>query len=190
MLQPQKNNQEKLMAKKVIFLDRDGTIIEDKIYLNDPNDVHYLPDVFEALSLLHKEGYEFVIVTNQSGVPRGLVQEENIAKIHKIIADEYAKHDVPILGFYYAPHLPDSDHPLRKPDVGMLDAAEKDHGPIDFEASWMIGDRMTDVECGHRKGCRSIFLTITEDPKESEFRPAEYETGNLLDAAKFILARS
>ncbi|MAF92248.1 MAG: HAD family hydrolase [Bdellovibrionota bacterium] len=175
------------MAKKIVFLDRDGTIIEDKIYLNDPEQIHYLDDVFEALQLLHKNGYEFVIVTNQSGIPRGLVQEENLHKIHQIIADDYKKHDVPILGFYYAPHLPDSDHPLRKPDTGMLKAAEADHGPFDYESSWMIGDRMTDVECGHRMGCKSIFLTITEDPKESKFAAAEYETDNLLDAAKFIL---
>lgn len=177
------------MAKKVVFLDRDGTIIEDKIYLNDPKQIVYLPNVFEALKLLHADGYEFVIVTNQSGIPRGLVQEENLNEIHRIIEADYAKHDVPILGFYWAPHLPDSDHPLRKPDVGMLDAAEKDHGPIDFAASWMIGDRMTDVECGHRKGCKSIFLTITEDPADSPFKKAEFETDDLLEATKFILKK-
>ena len=118
------------------------------------------------------------------------MQEENLHQIHKIIEAEYAKHDIPILGFYYAPHLPDSDHPSRKPDVGMLEQAEKEHGPFDFKSSWMIGDRMTDVECGHRKGCKSVFLTITEDPKESPFAPADYETDNLLDAAKYIVARS
>lgn len=172
--------------KKVIFLDRDGTIIEDKIYLNNPEDIHYLPNVFEALQLLQEHGYDFVIVTNQSGVPRGLVQVENIDKIHQIIADDYKEKGVNILGFYYAPHLPDSDHQLRKPNTGMLDLANEEHG-IDLQKSWMVGDRMTDVEAGHRAGCKTVFLHRTEDPKESNFAPAEFETDNLLTAAKFII---
>ncbi|MFK8138020.1 MAG: D-glycero-alpha-D-manno-heptose-1,7-bisphosphate 7-phosphatase [Bdellovibrionales bacterium] len=175
------------MAKKIIFFDRDGTIIDDKIYLNDVNQVEYLPDVFEALQLLKEHSYEFVIVTNQSGIPRGLVQEENLFKIHDKIAKDFKEKDIHFLGFYYAPYLVESGNPLRKPGTGMVELAESEHGPFDYSSSWFVGDRMTDVECGHRMGMRTIFLHGSEDPKESDYKQPEIVSDNLLEACKHLV---
>lgn len=158
------------MQRKVIFLDRDGTLIEDKIYLNDPNDIVYLPGVFDAMVLLRDLGYDFVVVTNQSGVARGIVEIENLHEVHRRMQASFLEVNVDFLGFYYAPYLPSTDHPLRKPNPGMLMQAAKEFG-IDLKNSWMVGDRMTDVEAGHRAGTKSIFIGTTEKISDSPFAP-------------------
>ena len=175
--------------KKAVFFDRDGTLIIDKIYLNDPDAIEYLPGVFEGMKLLRDAGFEFVVVTNQSGVPRGLVQIENLDQIHKNIRNEMSKHGIDILNFYYAPHLVESNHHTRKPNPGMLEMGVQDFN-IDPKQSWMIGDRMTDVEAGHRAGMKSIFIHGTEEPSESKFAPAEFEAQNFLELCHFILENS
>ncbi len=173
-------------ARKAIFLDRDGTIIIDKIYLNDPSKIEYLPGVFEALKELRDHGFYFVIVTNQSGVPRGLVDIKNLHRIHEIIAEDFAKHNIEFLQFYYAPYLVESNHPFRKPNPGMIEQAVKDYR-LTTEGSWMIGDRMTDVESGHRAGCKSILLTGVETPEDSDFDPPEAFVNSLTAAKDIIL---
>lgn len=176
------------MKKKCVFLDRDGTIIIDKIYLNDPKQIEYLPDVFAALRLLRDAGYVFCVVTNQSGVARGIVQVENIDAIHEIIARDFARHGVEIAGFYYAPYSVESNHPMRKPNCGMLDAGAENHG-IDLSHSWMVGDRMSDVEAGSRAGTRTVLLAGTETPeKYPNWAPPTYVARGLLDAAQRIVS--
>ncbi len=171
--------------KKVVFFDRDGTLIVDKIYLNDPDQIQYLPGVFEGLRLLRDQGFEFIVVTNQSGVPRGLVDVKNLDQIHRNIREDLARAGVDILSFYYAPFAVNSNHPMRKPGPGMLEAGIKDHG-VDRTISWMVGDRMTDVEAGHRAQMKSIFLYGTEDPGLSEFDDAEYYAQSFLELAQHI----
>lgn len=146
------------MKKKAIFFDRDGTLIVDKPYLNDPDQIEYLPGVFSALKKLQEEGFLLIIVTNQSGISRGLIEINNLNKIHSNMKSEFSRYGVELLGFYYAPYLPSSDHPLRKPNPGMLFEAAKDFN-VDLGQSWMIGDRMTDVAAGVRAGTRTILLS-------------------------------
>lgn len=181
-------NTEKRTEKKAVFLDRDGTVIIDKIYLNDPNGVEYFPRVFEAMQMLRDAGFLFVIVTNQSGVAKGIVQVENIDKIHQVISRDALKHDVRYAGFYYAPYSVESNHPMRKPNTGMLDAAARDLG-IDLSQSWMIGDRMSDVEAGHRAGTKSILLKGVEETTPTEWRAPEFRCLDLYEAAKFIVSK-
>lgn len=173
------------MPQKAVFLDRDNTIIEDKVYLNDPDQIVYLPGAFESLKSIAEAGYKIIIVTNQSGVPRGLVQIPNLNEIHRRIRAEFARHAVDIAGFYYAQFLVESNHRLRKPNPGMLLEATNDHG-IDLSQSWMVGDRMTDVEAGHRAGTRSIFLRGSEEPTSIPRRP-EFVANDLYEVADFIL---
>ena len=173
--------------KKAVFFDRDGTLIVDKIYLNDPDAIEYLPGVFTGMQRLRAAGFEFVVVTNQSGIPRGLVQLENLEKIHENIKNEMAKHELEILHFYYAPHLVESNHPLRKPNPGMLDAGVETYG-IDRSQSWMVGDRMTDVEAGHRAQMKSIFLAGTENPDESDYGPADFYAKDFNQVVDCILS--
>lgn len=170
---------------KAIFFDRDGTLIVDKIYLNNPDDIIYLPHVFSALKKLQDSGYIFVVVTNQSGVPRGLVQEENIHKIHQKMTLEFQQHGILLDKFFYAPHPVDSGHPDRKPAPGMLLKAISSYN-IDPTQSWMVGDRMSDVEAGHRAGAKSILL-IGNDEKETTYSQPEYVAQNLMDVANWII---
>lgn len=174
------------MRKKAIFLDRDGTLIVDKVYLNDPDQIEYLPGVFEALQLLRDNGYQMIVVTNQSGVARGIVSLENLEIIHQRIRDAFARHGVQFTAFYYAPYSVESQHFMRKPNPGMLLTAAEEHH-VDLEQSWMIGDRVTDVEAGHRAGCRSILLEGVETRENALASKPAFIANGLLEAAHFIL---
>jgi D-glycero-D-manno-heptose 1,7-bisphosphate phosphatase len=176
------------MRKKSVLLDRDGTLIVDMIYLNDPEKIHYLPGVFEALRLLRDSGFVFCVATNQSGVARGIVDVRNLEEIHRRIRDQFSREGVDFLTFHSAPYMTDNDHIMRKPNPGMLLEAAQWHN-LDLSQSWMIGDRMTDVEAGHRCGCRSVLLGTSDNPETSPFRPPEVHVANLLDAAHEIIAR-
>lgn len=177
------------VLQKAIFFDRDGTLIIDKVYLNNPDQIEYLPGVFEALRQFRDAGYKLVVVTNQSGVARGLVTIENLDEIHRRISDQFARHGVFFCGFYYAPFSVESNHFMRKPNPGMLITAANDHG-LDLSQSWMIGDRITDVEAGHSAGCRSVLLEGIENAETiARVRPNLVVDG-LLPAARGILSMS
>lgn len=155
------------MKNKLLILDRDGTLIFDKVYLNDPANIEYLPGVFTALKQFQKKGFQFAVATNQSGIPRGKVQLENLLSIHQRMRGDFERQGLTIEKFYFSPHLPDSDHPSRKPNPGMLLQALKDLVG-DPGSSWMIGDKMIDVEAGHRAGCRSALIGKIENSGEAE----------------------
>jgi histidinol-phosphate phosphatase family protein len=171
---------------KAVFFDRDGTLIVDKIYLNDPDAIEYLPGVFTALQMLRDAGYVFFVATNQSGVPRGKVTIPNLLEIHRRIRAAFSQHGVDILEFYYAPYLTEHDHIFRKPNPGMLLQGASEYN-IDLGKSWMVGDKMVDVEAGHRAGVRSILVGNHEDPKKSMFRAPEGQFPKVLDAIPFML---
>lgn len=175
------------MKRKAVILDRDGTLIVDRIYLNDPDKIEYLPGVFEALRLLRDEGFVFAIATNQSGVPRGLVDVRNLDEIHRRIQGEFCKHGIDILSFHSAPYMTDNDHYFRKPNPGMLIEAATWYN-LDLKASWMIGDRMTDVEAGHRAGTKSALIGSMEKPEHPIYAPPEVYAPDLLSAARLILS--
>lgn len=153
-----------MTLNKAVFLDRDQTLIEDPGYINHPSQVRLLPGVAQALIQLKKMGYLLVVVSNQSGVARGLVTEEVLQQIHhqlkKLLADEGAYLDA----IYYCPFHPDGVIPkyrcesdLRKPNPGMLLKAAQDLS-IDLSRSWMLGDSFRDIEAGIRAGCRTILI--------------------------------
>ena len=178
------------MPKKGVFFDRDGTLIVDKIYLNDPEQIVYLPGAFEALRRLRDDGYEFVVVTNQSGLARDLVQIQNLDEIHRRIAEEFARNGVFFAAFHYAPYSVESGHWMRKPNPGMLETAAREHG-FDVSRSWMVGDRMTDVEAGRRAGMRTVLLRneVGQAGSDPEGAPAPTVIASgLLDAAAQVLA--
>ena len=154
-------------GKPAVILDRDGTLIVDLIYLNDPEQITYLPGVFTAMRLLRDHGFVFSVATNQSGVPRGIVDVRNLDEIHQRIQAKFCSEGVDILSFHSAPYMTDNDHVFRKPNPGMILEAASWYG-YDLSRSWMVGDRMTDVEAGHRAGCRSVLLGGSENPASSE----------------------
>ena len=172
--------------RKVVFFDRDGTLIFDKIYLNDPQQIEYLPGVFEGLRHLRDAGFDFIVVTNQSGVPRGLVDANNLHEIHRVIRSDMAQNGIDILNFYSAPFLVESNHPMRKPNPGMILAGIGDFN-VDCKSSWMVGDRQTDIEAGAREGLRSVFLKGTEDHDPSLTPKANWVAENFLEVCEFII---
>lgn len=175
------------MKQKAIILDRDGTLIVDKIYLNDPQQVEFLPNTFEALRLLRDSGYVFIVATNQSGVARGLVSIDNLYAIHQVIRSQLCKAGIDILGFYYAPYMTQTNHFKRKPNPGMLLDAARDW-QLNLSQSWMVGDRMTDVEAGHRAGCKTVYLENNKYPQDAPAsRPPTIRAADLFAASMQIV---
>ena len=173
------------MKKHAVILDRDGTLIVDRIYLNDPDAIEYLPGVFEALRMLRDHGFVFAVATNQSGVPRGLVDVRNLDEIHRRIQAKFALEGVDILSFHSAPYMTDNDHIFRKPNPGMLLEAASWYG-LDLARSWMVGDRWRDVDCGHRAGVRTVFLDFGY--AEALRAAPDYTVPSFAAAARIILA--
>ncbi|HSV26853.1 MAG TPA: HAD family hydrolase, partial [Sedimentisphaerales bacterium] len=182
------------MSAKAVFLDRDGTLIEDPGYLSNVEMVRLLPGVPDALSHMRRLGYKLVVVSNQSGVARGIIREEVLAQItdrmRRLLGNEGAYLD----GVYYCPFHPDGvieryrkETDDRKPMPGMLFRAAKDLD-IDLSQSWAIGDAYRDVEAGWRSGCRTILLNAPPDrkrPGPNDVRP-DFEAVNLKEAANII----
>jgi len=182
------------MAFKAVFLDRDNTIIEDPGYINHPDQVHLLPGAAGALFDMKSMGYKLIIVSNQSGVARGIVTEEMLNKIHERLLKMLRKQGVFIDGIYYCPYLADGviekyrvDSDLRKPKPGMLLTAAEEMD-IDLTHSWMIGDAYRDIEAGKRAGCMTILVNSQVSPavkKHTDPEP-DCKAVNIKEAANII----
>lgn len=147
-----------------VFLDRDGTLIKDKNYLDTPDGVEWFDGAFETLRALRDAGYRLVMITNQSGVARGYFTEEDVRAIHERIESDLAERNLEFDGIYYCPYLEEGsveeysrESRLRKPSPGMILDAEKDLG-IDLEGSWVVGDKLSDVKTGFRAGCSTVLV--------------------------------
>jgi D,D-heptose 1,7-bisphosphate phosphatase len=146
-----------------IFLDREGTLIHDAGYLKDPHQVRLLPGVGEALAALQRQGFSLVLVSNQSGLARGLITEEQARQVHLRMLTSLAPYGVRLDGAYYCRHHPEAGCRCRKPRPGMLIRAARELG-LDLSRAFMIGDKSTDVEAGRQAGCRTILLAALADP--------------------------
>jgi histidinol-phosphate phosphatase family protein len=148
----------KQAQRRAVFLDRDGTIIADCNYPRDPAMVRLLPGAAAALARLRDAGFALVLVSNQSGIARGMVTAGQAAQVHLRLIDLLAKEGVCLDGAYYCPHGPEDGCDCRKPAPGMLlrAAAFLD---IDPAQSFLVGDKQSDIEAGRRVGCRTVFLT-------------------------------
>lgn len=176
---------------KVVFIDKDGTLIKDVPYNVDPALFVFEPQAFEALRKWKQYGYKIIIVTNQSGVARGFFTEQQVIDLLDALVLQLAQAQIYIDGYYYCPHHPEGNVAsyaiacdCRKPAAGMLLQAAKDHH-IAFENSWMVGDILNDVEAGARAGCRTILI---DNGNETEWqtganRVPTYRVKNLIEAA-------
>lgn len=160
-----------------IFLDRDGTLIEDVGYLSECHQVKLLPGAAEAVQAFNRGGWTVIIVTNQSGVARGMFDEARIHEVQAHVQQVLNRNGAFIDAYYFCPHGPDAGCACRKPRPGMLLQAAREHG-IDLARSWMIGDKPSDVEAGRAAGCRTILFrdwgeTLRQFHHESGGGPAE-----------------
>lgn len=173
--------------RKVIFLDRDGTINVEKSYLYKWEDFEFEKNAIEGLKELKNLGYEFIVVTNQSGIGRGYYTEEDLVALNNQMTEKLKEFGIEILECFYCPHHPEKgigkykvDCNCRKPNPGMLLEGIKKYD-VDIENSFMIGDKKGDLEAGKKAGLKSI-LVLTGYGKKIE----EEVKGNYLIAKDLL----
>jgi D-glycero-D-manno-heptose 1,7-bisphosphate phosphatase len=167
---------------RAVFVDRDGTLMEDCVYCSDPKNVKIFSGVPEALRRLKSNGFKLIIITNQSGIARGLFTE---AQYHQVQAELVRQiGDGLIDASYFCADLPGVPSARRKPEPGMVLEAAGAYD-IDLPRSWFIGDKGIDVECGQRAGTRTI-LVLTGYGKDQRCSP-DYVAADVVEAVRYVL---
>ena len=169
------------MQKKIIYLDRDGVINEDFGYVSKIENFKFINGVFEACKEFLTLGYELIVVTNQSGIGRNYYSEDEFLELTKYMRNEFKKEDIDILNVYYCPHNPDEDCSCRKPKAGMILQSLNDF-EIDLNNSWLIGDKISDIECAKNANIPNRILINENIVDSKDFLLAK----SLLDSVKYI----
>jgi len=165
-----------MLALTTILLDRDGTVITDKHYLSDPGGVELLPGVAESLSSLSRKGVRFFLVSNQSGIGRGMFPEEAAIAVNERLAQMLRSHGVTLSGIQFCPHTPEQGCACRKPATGMWDALHKQYG-LDAGSTLMLGDKEEDILFAARASLALRGLVLTGKGKDTAARLALPEPG-------------
>jgi D-glycero-D-manno-heptose 1,7-bisphosphate phosphatase len=182
------------LSSRAVFLDKDGTLVENVPYNVDPKQIRLVPGAIEGLKLLHAAGYKLIVVSNQSGVARGLFKESALAQVEEHLMSVLKEAGIPLSGFYYCPHHPDGrvrDYTIncmcRKPRPGMLFTAAREH-QINLASSWIIGDILDDIEAGRRADCSTILIDNGNETEWSltPYRRPHHTAHTLLEAARMI----
>lgn len=177
-----------------VFFDRDGTLIKSVHYINDPDRVELFAGVAQMLIDLHQAGYLCIVVTNQAGIAKGLIDEQQLQAVQGRIDELLQQADAKLDGWYFCaqPRTSDDDeaidHPDRKPGPGMLLQAAKDFD-ISMEQSWMVGDRLSDALAGRNAGCKAtVLLTMEKSQTELQSHSAvDYILPDLPSVTQIIL---
>lgn len=149
-----------LDLRAAVFLDRDGTLMEEKEYLHLPEEVVIFPGVAAALKMLKDAGFALFIVSNQSGVGRGYFTMADVERVNRHLAAELERMGASVQKIYVAPEAPDQPSRARKPSPQFLFDARDEFG-LDLGRSYMIGDKLIDLECGWNAGVRKSLLVRT-----------------------------
>lgn len=190
-------------ARRAVFLDRDGILLTDEGLVVDARDLRFAPGAPSAAARLRAAGFDLVVVTNQAVVARGLVSEERVAEIHRVLAERLADESgATIAAFYVCPHHPDADVDryrvacdCRKPQPGLLLRAARELR-LDLARSFMVGDRPTDIAAGSRAGCRTVLVRtgahlaapiVTAEPFSPSDVRADYVCDDVPAATDWIL---
>ena len=184
--------------RRAVFLDKDGTLIEDVPFNVDPGRIRLAPGAERALPLLRDAGFRLIVISNQSGVARGMFEESALEAVRDRLFELSAEAGAPLDGFYYCPHHPEGtvaryawSCDCRKPAPGLIRKAAEAHA-IDLVASWFVGDILDDVEAGRRAGCRTVLIDAGGETewRGSPRRRPDWTAGRLDEAAAFIAAAS
>jgi D-glycero-D-manno-heptose 1,7-bisphosphate phosphatase len=188
------------LSRPAVFLDRDGTLLEEAGYLDRLERLVFFPFAIDAVRLLNRAGFPVAIITNQSGIGRGLYEETFVHETHAAMTARLTAAGARIDGYYYCPHHPEATVEryretcdCRKPGPGLLRTAARDLD-VDLAGSFVIGDKWTDVQAGHAVGARSILVrtgygTFSERTALAGVVPA-LVADNLVSAVSWILRES
>ena len=184
-------------SHKAVFLDRDGTIIEDRNYLGDPAEINLLTGAVEALKSLQERDYLLAVITNQSGIARGFFDEAAYRAVDRRLREILAAEGVRIAATYHCPHLPgapvleyDRLCDCRKPGKGLFERAAEELA-IDFSHSWSVGDSLRDLQPAKELGARTA-LVLTGKGREQAARPeakdvSDIIAADILEASRMII---
>ena len=173
--------------RPAVFIDRDGTIIHDADYLADITELEVFSFSSEALALLRDKGYLIIVLSNQSGVGRGMFSTETVHEINNALNERLGEL---VDAFYFCPHVPDQGCDCRKPAIGLVRQALEDF-EIDIPNSWMVGDKVSDIELGFNAGiATALVLTGNGESELSKLRRMpDLVASNLLNVARDISLR-
>ena len=165
-----------MRSAKAVFFDRDGTLNPDPGYINEPNKFEFYKGAKEALKNIYDIGYKIFVITNQSGVGRGLVKEDVLEEIHQKLVRELEAEGVEVAGVYYCPHHPGEKCNCRKPSPEMVRIAVREHG-IDVARSFFIGDK-----------CKTILVKTGEEGDNSKVEDCypDYVISNIEEAVEIL----
>jgi D-glycero-D-manno-heptose 1,7-bisphosphate phosphatase len=174
---------EHLQKNRAVFLDRDGTLMEEMHFSADLSKVHAIPGAGESLAHLRRHGWLNVMITNQSGIARGFFTVEEYEAVN---AELFRQLGGGMDAIYFCPDHPESATARRKPGIRMLEEAKRDH-QIAVEKSWFIGDKDTDVLCGRRAGCKTILVLSGYGKNHRDCAP-HFIAKDIVEAARIVLA--
>jgi D-glycero-D-manno-heptose 1,7-bisphosphate phosphatase len=183
-------------VNRAVFLDRDGVITQEPPhYAHELSQLELIPKSADAIRLLNENGFVVIVASNQAGIAHGYYREEDAILFHQAMKENLAKEGAYIDAIYYCPHQPEAkieryrvDCDCRKPKPGMLTRAEKELN-IDLKQSFIVGDKLSDIEAGKRAGCKTIMVRTgqgVEELKSNEI-DCDYVANDLYDAVQHIL---
>lgn len=180
--------------RPAIFLDRDGTINVEKNYLHLAKAWEWIPGAIEALVQLKSAGYLLVIISNQAGIARGYYPESDLLDLHAWVSQQLLAVHAEIDAFYFCPHHPDfskGDCDCRKPSPGLILRAAREWN-IDIARSWMIGDKLSDVQAGFAAGCQNILVRTGYGAEVSRNQLPEgtHIAKDLMEVSQYILSKT
>jgi len=173
------------VSKKVIFLDRDGVINQEVNYLHKIENFKFINGVFKSLRVLQELGYDFIVITNQSGIGRGLYSEEDYLLLDKWMKKEFEKNGIRILHSIHCPHTPEQKCDCRKPKPGMFIKCFKLF-EISKDDSWMVGDSERDIEAAMNAGITNNILVRSGHPISEETTKASTVIDSIKDITNII----
>jgi len=187
-------------GRPAVFLDRDGTLSEERGYIDRLELLEIFPWTSDAIRLLNRAGFVVVVITNQSAIGRGIIDLPFLQTVHDAFDRHLARSGARVDRYYFCPHHPDARLPeyrmvcrCRKPEPGMIEQATTELG-LDPSRSFMVGDRLIDVACGHAAGVRSVLVRSGHSAHSGEAPPGLSEPdailNNLMEAVGWILRSS
>ncbi len=169
-----------------VFFDRDGTLMEEVHYCNDPSKVAMIPGSGDALRKLRKRGFKRFIITNQSGIGRGIISMEQFNAVQAELLRQLGPNTIDAV--YFCPAVPEQRSLRRKPAPGMVFEASWQHD-IDLSRSWFVGDKRADIDCGRSAGMRTI-LVETGYGKNERDAGADFVAPDVAEAVRLILEKT